>query len=261
MPDANQDAPWGNASVSPLTGRARRLPQLLKAVFFFVSLVGLIVFVRVFDLQSVLDPAWADSHLAFSSESGAWKSALLYVSLVAALSPVGVPRQALSALGGYAFGAAYGILFASLGLVCGCAAGFFYSRLLARQSLRPRFGKRLRKLEAFLAQKPFAMTVALRFFPMGNNALLNLAAGLTGIPAAAFICGSAIGYLPQTIIFALLGSGIRVDPLWRTCVSGLLFLLSTAIGLMLYRKFKGEGLVDGPDDQTPQASLQEEVTE
>ena len=218
----------------------RNLRPLLKGVFFFLSLAGLVVFVRVFDLQSVLDPAWADSHLHVFANGEEWKSMLLYISLVAVLSPVGVPRQALAALGGYAFGAVYGILFASVGLVCGCAAGFFYSRLLARDSLRPRFSKRVRQVENFLVRKPFAMTVALRLFPMGNNALLNLAAGLTRVPAPAFISGSCIGYLPQTVVFALLGSGIRIDPLWRTLVSALLFILATATGLALYRKYRGD---------------------
>lgn len=224
----------------PGTEKAKKLLPLFKAGFFFLSLAGFIVFVRIFDLQAILDPTWADSHLIFVSGGDMWKSILLYLALVAALSPIGVPRQALSAIGGYAFGAAYGALFASIGLVFGCATGFYYSRMLARDSLRPRFGSRVQKLESFLAQRPFAMTMALRFFPMGNNALLNLAAGLTRIPAPSFIGGSAVGYLPQTIIFALLGSGIRVDPLWRTVISALLFILATAMGLALYRKFRGE---------------------
>lgn len=244
MQDAAEEAP------SPRRGRdrARPLLPLFKAAFFFLSLAGLVAFVRIFDLQSVLDPAWADSHLDFSSGGAAWKSALLYIALVAALSPAGVPRQALSALGGYAFGAAWGSLFASIGLVFGCAAGFSYSRFLGRESLRPRFGKRVHQLENFLAMRPFAMTMALRFFPMGNNALLNLAAGLTRIPAPAFIGGSAIGYLPQTVIFSLLGSGIRIDPLWRTLASAVLFILASLMGLILYRKCRGElADVSGPD--------------
>jgi Uncharacterized conserved protein len=98
----------------------------------------------------------------------------------------------------------------------------------------------VRQVENFLVRKPFAMTVALRLFPMGNNALLNLAAGLTRVPASAFISGSCIGYLPQTVVFALLGSGIRIDPLWRTLVSALLFILATATGLALYRKYRGD---------------------
>lgn len=218
----------------------KNLRPLLKAAFFFLSLVALIIFVRIFDLQGVLEPGWADSHLDFSADSDVYKSVLLYLSLVAVLSPLGIPRQALSALGGYAFGAFYGTLFASIGLGFGCAAGFFYSRILARPALGRRFGNRVQRLEDFLSCNPFIMTMTMRFFPLGNNALLNLAAGVTRIPAPAFIAGSFIGYMPQTVIFALLGSGIRIDPLWRTTVSALLFVAASGLGFMLYRKFKGE---------------------
>lgn len=257
MPPISPDGPPAESASSR---RSNGLRSILKLGFFFASFVALIIFVRAFDLQSVFNPAWADSHLDFSAGATAWRSALLYIILVAALSPVGIPRQALSALGGYAFGAAFGALFASIGLVFGCAAGFFYSRFMAAASLRPRFGPRAQKLEAFLARAPFSMTLAVRFFPMGNNALFTLAAGLTRIPAPAFLAGSAIGYLPQTIIFALLGSGIRIDPFWRTSISAVLFVCSTCMGFWLYKKYRGElsGINSRDDvDTTPAATASE----
>lgn len=211
----------------------------LKLGVLFLTLVGLIVFVRVFELESILDPAWADSHLRDSAQGGIGGGLLLYMALAAVLPPLGVPRQAVSALGGYAFGALFGAIFSSIGLAVGCAGAFFYSRLLARSALQRRFGKRIQKLDAFLSHSPFAMTIAIRCFPVGSNALTNLTAGVTSIPAPAFIGGSAIGYLPQTIIFALLGSGIRIDPVWRTGLSAVLFVLSTILGIALYRRFKG----------------------
>ena len=207
----------------------------------FLTLAGVVVFARVFELEGILDPGWADSHLRGPAQGGFISSGvLLYLALVALLSPLGVPRQALSALGGYAFGALFGAIFSSISLVIGCAGSFFYSRLLARSTLQRRFGQRIQRLDAFLSHSPFAMTIAIRCFPMGNNALTNLVAGVTGIPALSFIGGSAIGYLPQTIIFALLGSGIRIDPVWRTSLSAVLFVLSSLLGFLLYRRFKGE---------------------
>lgn len=207
----------------------------------FLTLAGVVVFARVFELEGILDPAWADSHLRDPSGNGFVSSGVfLYLALAAVLPALGVPRQALSALGGYAFGALFGAIFCSIGLVAGCAGSFFYSRLLARSALQRRFGGRIQRLDAFLSRGPFAMTIAVRCFPMGSNALTNLVAGVTGIPAHAFIGGSAIGYLPQTIIFALLGSGIRIDPVWRTSLSALLFVLSSLLGFTLYRRFKGE---------------------
>ena len=227
---------------------------VLKLGVLFLTLAGVVVFARVFGLEHILEPSWADSHLRDPAAGGlAASGVLLYLALVALLSPLGVPRQALSALGGYAFGALLGVLFSSIGLVIGCAGAFFYSRLLARSALQRRFGKRIQRLDAFLSHSPFAMTIAVRCFPMGNNALTNLVAGVTGIPALSFIGGSAIGYLPQTVIFALLGSGIRIDPTWRVSLSAVLFVLSSLLGFALYRRFRGEQAVvedepPAPDD-------------
>ena len=220
---------------------SRTVLPFLKISLLFITLAGMVIFVRFFEMEGVLDPAWADSHLR-GDPSGSFPigGILLYIAMAALLSPVGVPRQALSALGGYAFGALYGVFFSSIGLTMGCAGAFFYSRLLARSTIQRRFGKRIQRLDAFLAHSPFAMTIAVRCFPMGNNALTNLIAGVTTIPAPAFIAGSAIGYLPQTLIFNLLGSGIRIDPLWRTSLSAILFILSSVIGFLLYRRFKGD---------------------
>lgn len=222
-------------------------PRLVRATLklgvLFLSLAGITVFARVFSLDEILDPAWVNTHLR-AEEHFPGGGILLYVLLVALLSPLGIPRQALSALGGYAFGALSGLIFSSIGLVAGCAGSFFYSRLLARSFLQRRFAGRIRRLDAFLNHSPFTMTIAIRCFPIGNNALTNLAAGLTSIPASAFIGGSAIGYLPQSVIFALLGSGIRIDPLWRTTLSAVLFLASSLLGFALYRRFRGSRVIE-----------------
>lgn len=221
---------------------ARRLAKtLLKGGILFLSIIAIIIFARIFDLSGILDPAWADVHLKDQGATGI----LLYVALTAVLSSIpGVPRQAVSVLGGYAFGALFGTLWVSIGLTLGCAGGFFYARLLGRSALQKRFGPRIRTFDAFLSRSPFGMTVAVRFFPVGSNALTNLLAGITSIPPLPFISGSALGYLPQSVIFALLGSGIRVDPFWRTLTAALLFILASILGYVLYRRYRGEALVD-----------------
>ena len=230
--------------------------SFLKAAVLFSALAGVVFLARALELEAILEPSWADSHLRDGANGFSSGGVLLYLALTAALSPLGVPRQALSALGGYAFGAFFGTLFCSIGLVVGCSGGFFSSRLLARAALQQRFGDRIRRLDAFLARNPFTMTVAIRCFPAGNNALTNLAAGLTGIPALAFIGGSAVGYLPQTVIFALLGSGVRIDPVWRTSLSAALFILASLLGFALYHRFQGEGVLPLQEDR-PSANSDE----
>lgn len=215
----------------PLRDSGRVQARLARAGVLFGLSVGAVVLLHILNLDEPLNEEWADLHLR--SQGGA--GILLFVALAAALSPLGFPRQVLAALGGYAFGAVPGTVWCCLGLTAGCACGFFYSRLLARAALQRRFSGRIRKLDALLSRRPFLMSMAVRCLPVGNNALTNVAAGVTSIPAPAFIAGSALGYLPQTVIFSLLGSGIRVDPAMRLSLAVLLFALASCLGYRIYR--------------------------
>lgn len=226
--------------IRPARAPSSHTRSLLKGCLFFGLLVGVIILVQLGGMEQIINREWANAHLRSRGMQGVF----MYMGLVAVLSPLGMPRQVLSAIGGYTFGALMGTVWASIGLAAGCGCGFFTARFLGREMFRCRFGKRIDKMDAFLAHSPLLMSMALRLFPLGNNALTTIAGGLTRIPAPAFIGGSSLGYLPQTIIFALLGSGIRVEPVFRTLVSTALFAASTILGLYLYRRFRGENALE-----------------
>jgi uncharacterized membrane protein YdjX (TVP38/TMEM64 family) len=61
---------------------------------------------------------------------------------------------------------------------------------------------------------------------------------LSSASGRAFILGSGVGYIPQTAVFALVGSGISVDPGWRIGLGAVLFLVSGALGIYLYRRLR-----------------------
>jgi uncharacterized membrane protein YdjX (TVP38/TMEM64 family) len=82
------------------------------------------------------------------------------------------------------------------------------------------------------------MATLIRLLPVGSNVLTNLVAGVSSVPLLPFLAGSLVGYLPQTVIFVLLGSGIHVQPVWRTVVSVALFVVSGLLGVVLYRRVR-----------------------
>ncbi len=222
----------------------RRLRRpLLKGAAFFLSLLALVAAAHFFNIEALTDPDWVERHLRHDPSG-----VLLFLALTAGLSAVGLPRQALAGLGGFAFGALWGSVLVSLALPMGSALGFFYARLLGRSTLQRRFGPRITRLERFLSQNPFATTVAVRFFPLGNNAVTNMLAGITHIRPLPFLLGSAVGYLPQNVVFCLLGSGLRVDPLWRSIVACLLFIAATLLGIAVFRKYSRSL---APQDESP----------
>lgn len=222
-----------------------RWRALLKLLLLVGGLLALGAGLR--QLGGVPGTAWVDSTLR---DEGLWGEAV-FVLVGAALTAAGLPRQGIAFLGGYGFGAVLGTALGLLAQLLGCAAAYGWARLLGRdwaeRRLRGRFGHRLRPLRDALAANPFEATLALRLLPVGNNLALNLLAGMAGLRAVPFLAGSALGYLPQTLVFALLGKGIRVEGVWQLALAGVLLAASVAIGFWLLRRHRaGRALDDVP---------------
>jgi uncharacterized membrane protein YdjX (TVP38/TMEM64 family) len=160
----------------------------------------------------------------------------LFVAGAATLVAVGMPRQVVAFAAGYAFGAWRGGFLALAAQILGCATDFWWARLVARGWATRHLRGRLARIDRMLAANPFTTTLTLRLLPVGNNLLLNLLAGVSGLRAWPFLAASLIGYLPQTAIFALTGSGTHVDRGIQLALAGTLFLCSTALGIGLLRK-------------------------
>jgi uncharacterized membrane protein YdjX (TVP38/TMEM64 family) len=115
---------------------------------------------------------------------------------------------------------------------------FVYARFLGKGLLRARLGKRAGRFEAFIHGHPFSMTVLVRLLPVGNNFLTNLAAGISSVRPGPFFSGTFLGYLPQMLVFALVGSGVHIAPATKLTLAEALFLLSGALGVFLYRGYR-----------------------
>jgi uncharacterized membrane protein YdjX (TVP38/TMEM64 family) len=165
---------------------------------------------------------------------------LATVLLGAVACAVGAPRQAVAYAAGLAWGFWPGMALALTAQLLGCATTMLWSRLIARRwaadLLRRRATGRLARLNGFLARNPFTSTLTLRLLPAGSNVLLNLVAGVSGIPAVPFLAASALGYLPQTAVFTLLGSGVRVGHATQVALAAALLILSFLLGVALLRR-------------------------
>jgi uncharacterized membrane protein YdjX (TVP38/TMEM64 family) len=210
---------------------------LLKGLILMASLLAIGWGVEASGLFHRLDAQWVDAEIR-GSEIG-W---LIYVGLGAVATAVGVPRQAVCFGAGYAFGLGEGVLLAEIASGLGCLLCFLYARLLGRELVRHRFAGRL---DAFLKGHPFSMAMLIRLLPVGSNVITNLMAGVSSVPLLPFLAGSVVGYLPQTAIFVLLGSGIHVQPIWRTVASVALFVASGLLGVLLYRRMRQGKSFDG----------------
>ena len=209
---------------------------LLKLAVLAAGLVAAGVGLREFG--AVPGTEWADRWLLGQGLAGV----ALLLALGAGLTAVGVPRQAVAFMAGYAYGAVVGSALAVAATLLGAALSFGWAHWLARgwaeRRLASGYGRRLRGLRDALAENPFGATLALRLLPLGNNMALNLLAGMAGIPLLPYLAASALGYLPQTLVFALLGKGVRVDGAWQMALAAGLFAVSLALGLWLLRRHR-----------------------
>jgi len=224
--------------------------------FIFRGLVVIVVLALAsFLVGDVLDQQWIDTHVRGHGLSGE----LLFLVAGWLLASVGMSRQVIAFLGGYGFGFLQGLLLSTLVVVAGCITTFYIARYLLRSFLLQRYAGSLNRVGRFVDQNTFAMTVLLRLLPLGSNLMVNVAAGVSGVRSVPFFLGSSLGYVPQMLIFALVGSGTSVDQFWQVALAMVLFVAATLIGIWLYRKYR-HGKTLGPQldrqlglDDTPSA--------
>jgi len=231
------------SGASPLASKAR---VFLRGLLFIASLA---VLGYLIDVAQLLDKAWIDAHVRGQGFDGE----LLFVAVAALFTAIGLPRQVVAFLAGYAFGLIEGGLLGLLGALLGCMGAFYYARLFGRRVIAGRFPGRVRKVDEFIHDHPLTMTLLIRLLPVGSNLVTNLAAGVSSVRPVPFFAGSALGYVPQTVIFALVGSGIAVQPVIRIGLAVALFIGSGALGVYLYHRYRHGHRLDDVDRKLGEA--------
>ncbi|MBT4889493.1 MAG: TVP38/TMEM64 family protein [Rhodospirillales bacterium] len=208
--------------------------KIARGLVMLLVLVGAGVAIKTTDLGAMLDEQWVDAHIRGQGLTGQ----LLYLAIAAGFATVGFPRQIISFMGGYAFGLVEGTALALLATILGCIITFTFARLIGRELVASKMSGRVEKIDRFLGNNPFSMALLIRLMPAGSNVLTSLCAGVSSARGIMFVAGSALGFIPQTFIFALAGTGVNVDPGLRLAISAGLFVVSVAMGAYLYRRYR-----------------------
>ncbi len=206
-------------------------PLFLLTIVIVVLLAGYVLnsfdfesFFKQFNFSAADDASWLNGRFAF----------LVFAALIVS---VGCPRQVISFFAGYFFGLWQGIVIGVIATTLACTLSFFFARIFQSYFKGMLKGK-LELAFDFWKANTFQATMIWRFIPAGSNLLTNLVAGAFGIAAVPFIAGSALGYIPHTVVFALLGAGIDVGSNFQLVMSGLLLVVSVGLGGLLYRKYQ-----------------------
>ncbi|TYC59799.1 VTT domain-containing protein [Rhodobacterales bacterium] len=222
----------------------------LKPLLRGLILVGLLIIagylVRQYEFRELLDLI----SFSASGDVGWLHGQLAYVVLGAFFTAVGGPRQAVGFFAAYFFGFTPGTALAMLASTLGCLLAYFFARLFHDTAERFIRG-RVEVARRIWARDTFWVTLILRLLPVGSNVLANLAAGASKVPFLPFLAGSVTGYLPQTVVFALLGAGVNIGSTTQVAISVALFVASTLLGLSIYVRYRRR-LRNGADTDTPE---------
>lgn len=158
---------------------------------------------------------------------------LIMLFVVQQLVPV-FPNFLLIALAGLLFGLPWGIAWAWLGLIAAAALLYALGNSWGRHVIRRTLGDaRLNHAESLMLRRGAWALLGIRMIPILPSYLVSYLAGIVRIPFGAYLLGTALGVLPGTVLYALLGERITrpADPWFWVAALGLTVLAIAALAL------------------------------
>ncbi len=133
-------------------------------------------------------------------------AALAFAGLYIVVTALSLPGATLLTLfAGAVFGLLEGVLIASFSASIGATLAMLVSRYVFRDTVREKFGKRLKRIDAGVEREGGFYLFALRLVPLFPFFVINLVMGLTAIRVWTFYVASQLGMLAGTIVYVNAG--------------------------------------------------------
>jgi uncharacterized membrane protein YdjX (TVP38/TMEM64 family) len=185
----------------------RKLHRLLKdlaRVLTVVVIFGTTAYVLSLPAvrEQYLDVAHAREYLRTQGNAGI----ITFTAVTAVATGLGVPRLWISALAGALFGATMGTAVAQVASLLGAIITFYIARILLRSVVLRRMPERLHVWYERFNTHGFFWLFYIRLFPFANATVTNMIGGVSKVSLTTFLAATFLGYLPETLIFAIFGS-------------------------------------------------------
>lgn len=233
----------------------RKHGQKLGAVFFWAVLLGLYWWYTSQNDMSVWDSA--ERLALFLTTSGF--GPVLYVGLYVLRPLIFFPATVITVIGGFLFGPVAGIIYTVIGSNSSAMLAYVVGHYFGRGLLDSEEGENL--LERYagrMRRNSFESVLIMRLLFLPYD-LVHYVAGFLGVDWKAFLLATAIGSIPGTISFVLLGTSfgtldsllngeLSINPV-ALGLSVALIVVSLVISRLLrrrerQRKADGGGVVD-----------------
>ena len=237
-----------NCDIDPLAGRAQENEEKLgEEVVRSLSKENRTVLVLVLAVAAFMAIAHFTSLSAWITNVQVWKAYVremgwmaygLFTLACAMAVMVGIPRLPLSAAAGLIFGFFGGLCFSLIGSTLGSYGAFLMARRGARRAV-------IARLESWpwLVRMMDSPSLGRVFWVrqlMVPGVVLNVLLGVTGVSHRVFLAGTALGYLPLSVTFSLVGSGLGKGSLQQTMMQLLAALgIIHLIGWLVWRANRG----------------------
>ncbi|MBL0164163.1 MAG: FAD-dependent oxidoreductase [Xanthomonadales bacterium] len=153
-----------------------------------------------------------------------WLALASFFTLYVVVTALSLPGAAILTLAaGALFGLLEGTVLVSFASSIGATLAFLVSRFVLRDSLRAKYGKRLRSFDEGIERDGGFYLFTMRLVPAFPFFLVNLLAGLTALKTGVFYAVSQVGMLPGTIAFVYAGTQLAgIDSLSGILSPGLI---------------------------------------
>ncbi len=176
--------------------------SIVKGALILIALADLFALARAFDVQQLLRDA-----LDWISSLGPW-AGVFFVALYVLATVLFLPGFILTLAAGVLFGVIWGSVAVSVGSAAGATLAFLIGRYLARNWVAEKI-ERNEKFEAIdraVAKEGWKIVGLVRLSPVFPFNLLNYAFAITKVSLKDYFFASWIGMLPATVMYVYVGS-------------------------------------------------------
>lgn len=208
----------------------------MKKAVLLVVIVGTIAGLYAAGFGDYLSLARLQSLLADARAYAAahpWTAILGFAAIYIGATTLSIPGATILTLfAGALFGLRTGSVVVAVSATLGASLAMLSARYLFRDTVRGKFGERLKTIDAGIEREGGFYLFALRLAPVFPFFVINLAMGLTGIRTLTYLWVSLLGMLPGTIVYVNAGRELGRLQSVSDILSLPLFIAFTALALL-----------------------------
>lgn len=199
----------------------------------WLRLAGFVLVLAVGGAVVLLVPADSGPLREQVARAGAWGWVLFVAAYVVATLLL-LPKNVLSVVAGLTYGAALGTALVWVGAVLGASLAFWIGRALGRDGVARLAGPAMSRLDAWVARRGGLAVLVARLVPVLPFTAVNYASGLTVVGFVPYLLATAVGILPGTVAYVVIGA-YGSDPGSWPFVAALSGLVLLACGGLVWR--------------------------